>query len=168
MEAVEAGVPPVICITEGIPAQDMINKVRAFMQGPRTLDRSQLPWGNLAGSMQIGIMPAHIHKQGPNAKVRHVRHIDVRSGRQLSKLGIGQSIRIGSRGDPIIDPFYRRNPDVQCRPDTHAIIMIGEIGGNAEAIIAARYIQELYDEARGRFYRGTNCSSWRRWGTRAQ
>src|SRR6202163_549076 len=129
MEAVEAGVPLVVCITEGIPTADMI-KVRQFMQGRATrLIGPNCPGIISPGKCKIGIMPAHIHKQGNVGVVSRSGTLTYEAVGQLSSLGIGQSTCIGIGGDPIIGTSHTEslrffNED----PDTHAIVMIGEIG----------------------------------------
>src|SRR5579871_6737451 len=138
MEAVEAGIPLVVCITEGIPAEDMI-RVHAFMQGrPTRLVGPNCPGVISPGKCKIGIMPGHIHREGHVGVVSRSGTLTYEAVGQLTKLGIGQSTCIGIGGDPIIgtnfvDALTLFNQD----PDTHAIIMIGEIGGNAEETAAA-------------------------------
>jgi succinyl-CoA synthetase alpha subunit len=138
MEAVEAGVPLVVCITEGIPTNDMV-RVRAFMQGRNTrLIGPNCPGIISPAKCKIGIMPAHIHLEGPVGVVSRSGTLTYEAVGQLTKLGIGQSTCIGIGGDPIIgtshtDAIRIFNEDA----DTHAIVMIGEIGGDAEEKAAA-------------------------------
>ena len=138
MEAVEAGVPLVVCITEGIPTNDMV-RVRAFMQGRNTrLIGPNCPGIISPAKCKIGIMPAHIHLEGPVGVVSRSGTLTYEAVGQLTKLGIGQSTCIGIGGDPIIgtshtDAIRIFNED----SDTHAIVMIGEIGGDAEEKAAA-------------------------------
>src|SRR5207248_392134 len=142
MEAADAGLPLVVCITEGIPAIDMV-KAWKFLHGKRTrLIGPNCPGVISPGKCKIGIMPGHIHKQGNVGVVSRSGTLTYEAVGQLTKLGIGQSTCIGIGGDPIIgtnfvDALKLFNED----PDTHAIVMIGEIGGNAEET-AAKYIQE--------------------------
>ncbi len=137
MEAAEAGVPLVVCITEGIPTTDMV-QVRDFMQGRSTrLIGPNCPGVISPGKCKIGIMPGHIHLQGQVGVVSRSGTLTYEAVGQLTKLGIGQSTCIGIGGDPIIgtnflDAIQLFNND----PDTHAIVMIGEIGGNAEETAA--------------------------------
>jgi len=137
MEAVEAGVPLVVCITEGIPTTDMV-QVRDFMQGRSTrLIGPNCPGVISPGKCKIGIMPGHIHLPGQVGVVSRSGTLTYEAVGQLTKLGIGQSTCIGIGGDPIIgtsflDAIQLFNND----PDTGAIVMIGEIGGNAEETAA--------------------------------
>jgi len=141
MEAVDAGVPLVVCITEGIPTEDMV-QAREFMKGRSSrLIGPNCPGIISPGKCKIGIMPASIHKQGNVGVVSRSGTLTYEAVGQLTKLGIGQSTCIGIGGDPIIgttflDAIQLFNAD----PDTHAIVMIGEIGGNAEET-AAEYIK---------------------------
>src|SRR5579862_6497528 len=138
MEATDAGLPLVVCITEGIPALDMVKAWR-YLQGKVTrLIGPNCPGIISPGKCKIGIMPAHIHKQGNVGVVSRSGTLTYEAVGQLTKLGIGQSTCIGIGGDPIIgttflDAIQLFNEDA----DTHAIIMIGEIGGTAEETAAA-------------------------------
>src|SRR5215813_11540056 len=138
MEGADAGVALVVCITEGIPALDMV-KAWKFLEGkPTRLVGPNCPGVISPGKCKIGIMPGHIHKQGHVGVVSRSGTLTYEAVGQLTKLGIGQSTCIGIGGDPIIgtnflDALKLFHED----PDTHAIIMIGEIGGNAEETAAA-------------------------------
>jgi succinyl-CoA synthetase alpha subunit len=164
MEAADAGVALVICITEGIPAMDMIKAWR-FLQGkPTRLVGPNCPGVISPGKCKIGIMPGHIHKAGNVGVVSRSGTLTYEAVGQLTKLGIGQSTCIGIGGDPIIgtnfvDALKLFNED----PDTHAIVMIGEIGGNAEET-AAKYIMENVTKPVVGFIAGQTAPPGRRMG----
>ena len=133
LEAIDAGLPLVVCITEGVPTLDMI-RVAAALRGSQTrLIGPNCPGIISPGKCKIGIMPGQIHREGHVGVVSRSGTLTYEAVGQLTHLGIGQSTCIGIGGDPIIgtsflDSIRLFNDD----PDTHAIIMIGEIGGNAE------------------------------------
>ena len=139
MEATDAGIPLVICITEGIPSIDMVKAWKFLQDHPATrLVGPNCPGVISPGKCKIGIMPGHIHLQGHVGVVSRSGTLTYEAVGQLTKLGIGQSTCIGIGGDPIIgtthtDALKMFNED----PDTHAIVMIGEIGGDAEEKAAA-------------------------------
>jgi succinyl-CoA synthetase alpha subunit len=138
MEAADSGLPLVVCITEGIPTLDMV-RAWQFLQTKRTrLVGPNCPGVISPGKCKIGIMPGHIHKEGKVGVVSRSGTLTYEAVGQLTRLGIGQSTCIGIGGDPIIgtnflDALTLFNED----PDTEAIVMIGEIGGNAEETAAA-------------------------------
>jgi len=138
MEAADAGLPLVVCITEGIPTLDMV-RVWRFLEGRATrLIGPNCPGIISPGKCKVGIMPGHIHKEGAVGVVSRSGTLTYEAVGQLTKLGIGQSTCIGIGGDPIIgfnfvDALEQFNAD----EETLAIVMIGEIGGNAEETAAA-------------------------------
>jgi len=164
MEAAEAGLPLVVAITEGIPALDMV-KVWAFLKGRTTrLVGPNCPGVISPGKCKIGIMPGHIHLQGHVGVVSRSGTLTYEAVGQLTGLGIGQSTCIGIGGDPIIgttflDALTLFNED----PGTHAIVMIGEIGGNAEET-AARYVKEHVRKPVVGFIAGQTAPPGRRMG----
>ncbi len=164
MEAVDAGIPLAVCITEGIPTEDMV-QVREFMKGARSrLIGPNCPGIISPGKCKIGIMPASIHKQGNVGVVSRSGTLTYEAVGQLTKLGIGQSTCIGIGGDPIIgttflDAIQLFNED----KDTHAIVMIGEIGGNAEET-AAEYIKAHVKKPVVGFIAGQTAPPGRRMG----
>jgi succinyl-CoA synthetase alpha subunit len=164
MEAAEAGVPLVVAITEGIPALDMV-KVWAFLRGrPTRLIGPNCPGVISPGKCKIGIMPGHIHLQGHVGVVSRSGTLTYEAVGQLTGLGIGQSTCIGIGGDPIIgttflDALTLFNED----PGTHAIVMIGEIGGNAEET-AAHYVKEHVRKPVVGFIAGQTAPPGRRMG----
>jgi len=164
MEAAEAGVPLVVCITEGIPTADMI-RAAAFLEGRDTrLIGPNCPGIISPGKCKMGIMPGHIHRQGHVGVVSRSGTLTYEAVGQLTKLGIGQSTCIGIGGDPIIgtsfvDAMQLFNAD----PDTQAIVMIGEIGGNAEESAAAYIAQNVKKPVVG-FIAGQTAPPGRRMG----
>jgi succinyl-CoA synthetase alpha subunit len=138
MEAADAGLPLVVCITEGIPTLDMV-RVWRFLEGKATrLIGPNCPGIISPGKCKVGIMPGHIHKEGAVGVVSRSGTLTYEAVGQLTKLGIGQSTCIGIGGDPIIgfnfvDALEQFNAD----EETLAIVMIGEIGGNAEETASA-------------------------------
>jgi succinyl-CoA synthetase alpha subunit len=164
MEAADTGIALVVCITEGIPTLDMV-RAWEFLGGKKTrLIGPNCPGIISPGRCKIGIMPAHIHMEGHVGVVSRSGTLTYEAVGQLTKLGIGQSTCIGIGGDPIIgtnfvDALTLFNQD----PDTHAIIMIGEIGGNAEET-AAEYIRSSVNKPVIGFIAGQTAPPGRRMG----
>jgi succinyl-CoA synthetase alpha subunit len=165
MEAADAGIALVVCITEGIPANDMVKAWEYLKSHPKTrLIGPNCPGVITPGQCKIGIMPAHIHKPGNVGVVSRSGTLTYEAVGQLTNLGIGQSTCIGIGGDPIIgtthiDAIKLFNED----PDTHAIVMIGEIGGDNEEKAAA-YIKDHVKKPVVGFIAGQTAPPGRRMG----
>ena len=164
MEAADAEIELIVCITEGIPTLDMV-RAWQFLQGKRTrLIGPNCPGIISPGKCKIGIMPGHIHLEGHVGVVSRSGTLTYEAVGQLTHLGIGQSTCLGIGGDPVIgtnfvDALELFNAD----PETHAIVMIGEIGGNAEETAAA-YIRENVKKPVVGFIAGQTAPPGRRMG----
>ena len=166
LEAFDAGLALVVCITEGIPIVDML-RVRRVLEGQ--LGRTQLIGPNCPGvitpgACKIGIMPGHIHKPGHVGVVSRSGTLTYEAVGQLTAIGVGQSTCVGIGGDPVggmdfVDVLERFQGD----PDTHGVILIGEIGGGAEER-AARFIREKMNKPVAAFIAGATAPPGKRMG----
>jgi succinyl-CoA synthetase alpha subunit len=162
IEAIDAGVELVICVTEGVPTLDMV-KVKKYMEGKNArLIGPNCPGVMTPGEAKVGIMPGYIHTPGRIGIISRSGTLTYEAVWQLSELGIGQSTSVGIGGDPIIgstfiDILELFNQD----DDTDAIIMIGEIGGSAEEE-AAEYIKQNIDKPVVAFIAGSTAPKGKR------
>jgi len=164
LEAIDSALPLVVCITEGIPVLDMVRVNAVLRVSKSRLIGPNCPGVISPGKCKMGIMPGRIHKQGNVGVVSRSGTLTYEAVGQLTHLGVGQSTCIGIGGDPIIgtnfiDSIRLFNED----PDTHGIVMIGEIGGNAEEK-AAEYIRQRVKKPVVGFIAGQTAPPGRRMG----
>ena len=165
LEAFDAGLDLVVCITEGIPVMDMIKVRRVLETTPGVrLVGPNCPGVITPGACKIGIMPGHIHKAGHIGVVSRSGTLTYEAVGQLTALGIGQSTCVGIGGDPVGGMDFVDCLELfQADPDTHGVILIGEIGGGAEER-AAKFIKEKMNKPVAGFIAGTTAPPGKRMG----
>ena len=142
MESFEAGIPLIVCITEGIPVLDMVEVYHAVREGGTTLIGPNCPGIISPGKSKIGIMPGHIHRPGRVGVISRSGTLTYEIVYALSALGVGQSTCIGIGGDPIVGSgFMDLLPLFEADGETDAVVLVGEIGGDEEEKTAA-YIRD--------------------------
>ena len=164
LEAADAGLELVVCITEGIPARDML-QVCSFLRGRKTrLIGPNCPGIISPGQCKIGIMPGHIHRPGRVGCISRSGTLTYEAVDQLTSRGIGQSTCIGIGGDPLIGTGFIDVLEAFGKdPDTDAVVLIGEIGGSAEEE-AAEYIRDHFRKPVVGFIAGQTAPPGRRMG----
>jgi len=164
IEAADAGVKLVVCITEGIPTRDMVEVYEYLKHRPTRLVGPNCPGVISPGKAKVGIMPAFIHKQGSIGVISRSGTLTYEAVGQLTAHGLGQSTCIGIGGDPIVgSSFIDLLTLFEEDPETEAVVMIGEIGGSAEEQ-ASKYIQENLSKPVVAFIAGQTAPPGRRMG----
>jgi succinyl-CoA synthetase alpha subunit len=164
LEAADAGIALAACITEGIPAMDMLRAKRSLGDSPMRLIGPNCPGVVTPEQCRIGIMPAQITRPGPVGVVSRSGTLTYEAVDQLSRLGIGQSTCVGIGGDPVIGTtFVDALALFEADPETQAVVMIGEIGGNAEET-AAQYVKDHMTKPVVSFIAGQNAPPGKRMG----
>jgi succinyl-CoA synthetase alpha subunit len=165
LEAVDAGIHTIFCITEGIPALDMIPVVDAVRRAGATLIGPNCPGATTPGQAKVGIIPGSIHREGRVGVVSRSGTLTYEAVQAMTDAGIGQSTCVGIGGDPVIGtPFLDILKLFAADPETEALILIGEIGGAAEEEAAAWAAEHLRDIPKAAFIAGRTAPEGKRMG----
>jgi succinyl-CoA synthetase alpha subunit len=164
-EATSAGVATIFCITEGIPALDMVPVVEAVRAAGARLIGPNCPGATSPGRAKVGIIPASVHREGPVGVVSRSGTLTYEAVQAMSDAGIGQSTCVGIGGDPIIGTTFLDTLKLfAADPETTALVLIGEIGGAAEEEAAAWAAEHLRDIPKAAFIAGRTAPEGRRMG----
>ena len=164
LEAADAGIGLIVCITDGIPVLDMARVKRAMVKSKSRLIGPNCPGIITPGVAKIGIMPGYIHKIGSVGLISKSGTLTYEASWQLGNIGMGQTTAVGIGGDPIIGTTYIELLAMfEADPKTESILMIGEIGGNAE-IQAAEYIKSHVTKPVAAFIAGATAPPGKRMG----
>jgi succinyl-CoA synthetase alpha subunit len=160
MEAAAAGIKTIFCITEGIPALDMIPVVEKVRAAGARLIGPNCPGATSPGRSKVGIIPGSIHREGRVGVVSRSGTLTYEAVQAMTDAGIGQSTCVGIGGDPVIGTTFLFAAD----PETEAIVLIGEIGGAAEETAAAWAAEHLRDVPKAAFIAGRTAPEGKRMG----
>jgi succinyl-CoA synthetase alpha subunit len=165
LEAVAAGIATIFCITEGIPALDMVPVVEAVRRAGARLIGPNCPGATSPGQAKVGIIPASVHREGGVGVVSRSGTLTYEAVQAMSDAGVGQSTCVGIGGDPIIGTTFLDVLQLfAADPATDAIVLIGEIGGAAEEEAAAWAAEHLRDVPKAAFIAGRTAPEGRRMG----
>src|SRR5689334_15452522 len=165
MEAAAAGIGTIFCITEGIPALDMVPAVEAVARAGARLIGPNCPGATTPGSAKVGIIPGSIHREGRVGVVSRSGTLTYEAVQAMTDAGVGQSTCVGIGGDPIIGTTFLDVLQLfEADPDTEAIVLIGEIGGAAEETAAAWAAEHLRDVPKAAFIAGRTAPEGKRMG----